>query len=93
MTYLYLTTVRGTSKLHNADHCPEFFFQEYTKPDHCSQPVGFPSRKTLQENSTFLVVAFPPDANPSDVPPVYGNVTPLGDGSYNVSYVPTYADT
>lgn len=53
----------------------------------------YPSLITLQDNSTFLVVAFAPDADPSDVPPVYGDVTPIGDGSYNVSYTPTYADT
>lgn len=63
--------------------------------------VGFPGSQypcndaafRLQDESTFLVVAFAPDADPSDVPPVYGNVTSLGDGQYGVSYSPTYADT
>lgn len=50
-------------------------------------------RNVAQENSTLLVVAFASDADPSDAPPVYGNVTPIGDGSYSVSYTPTYADT
>lgn len=58
-----------------------------------NNPDEFTRRVSQQENSTFLVVAFAPDADPADVPPVYGSVTPLGDGSYSVSYTPTYADT
>lgn len=46
-----------------------------------------------QNTSMFLAVAFAADADPSEVPPVYGTVDPLGEGSYNVSYTPTYADT
>lgn len=46
-----------------------------------------------QENLTLLAVAFASDADPYDAPPVYGSVTPLGGGTYSVSYTPTYADT
>ncbi len=51
------------------------------------------NRLDSQTNAMFLAVAFPPDEDPAEVPPVYGAVTPLGDGSYNVSYAPTHADT
>lgn len=51
------------------------------------------NRLDSQNKSMFLAVAFAADADPSDVPPVYGTVEPLGDGSYNVSYTPIYADT
>lgn len=51
------------------------------------------NRLDSQDGSAFLAVAFAPDADPADVPPVYGTVVPLGDGSYNVSYTPTYADS
>lgn len=49
------------------------------------------NRLDSQDSSVFLAVAFAPDADPTDVPPVYGTVAPLGDGLYNVSYTPTYA--
>ena len=51
------------------------------------------NRLDSQDSSAFLAVAFAPDADPNDVPPVYGTVAPLGDGLYNVSYTPTYADS
>ncbi|CAM9773581.1 unnamed protein product, partial [Ectocarpus sp. 13 AM-2016] len=51
------------------------------------------NRLDSQNDSVFLALAFAPDADPADVPPVYGTVVPLGDGSYNVSYTPTFADT
>lgn len=46
-----------------------------------------------QNSSVFLAVAFAPDADPADVPPVYGTVVPVGEGRYNVSYTPSYADS
>lgn len=51
------------------------------------------SYASRQDNSTFLVVAFVADADPSEVPPVYGTVTSLGNGMYNASYIPAYAGT
>lgn len=51
------------------------------------------NRLDSQNSSVFLAVAFAPDADPADVPPVYGTVALLGDGSYNVSYTPTHADS
>lgn len=51
------------------------------------------NRLDSQNHSVFLAVAFAADADPSDAPPVYGTVEPLGDGTYNVSYTPTYSDT
>lgn len=50
-------------------------------------------RLDSQDSSAFLAVAFAPDADPNDVAPVYGTVAPLGDGRYNISYTPTYADS
>lgn len=58
-----------------------------------ARDVNENNRLDSQNYSTFLVVAFAPDEDPADVPPVYGAVAPLGDGSYNVSYTPTHADT
>lgn len=49
------------------------------------------NRLDSQDSSVFLAVAYAPDVDPADVPPVYGVVAPLGDGSYNVSYTPTHA--
>lgn len=43
-----------------------------------------------QRNSTFTVVAFVPDANPDDIPPVYGDVTPMGKGQYSAVYTPQH---
>lgn len=51
------------------------------------------NRLDSQDSSVFLAVAFAPDADPNDISPVYGTVAPLGDGLYNVSYTPTYADS
>ncbi|CAM9800578.1 unnamed protein product [Ectocarpus sp. 6 AP-2014] len=51
------------------------------------------NRLDSQNDSVFLALAFAPDADPADVPPVHGTVVPLGDGSYNVSYTPMFADT
>lgn len=92
----------GSNFIFESFHCLGFLSRESQRPVYVPQSCcdclsrlylcrvpHYPS----QENSTFLVVGFASDADPAEVPPVYGNVTATGDGTYSVSYTPIYADT